>query len=96
MKALLKFTLQVLYNIGFMTFFFITGPFFLWRLWRRGKLLPQFGQRFGLYSEEVRERLVPGADFGFHAPRDYIRVSYATAYSKLEEAIERLGTLFKV
>jgi aspartate/methionine/tyrosine aminotransferase len=40
--------------------------------------------------------LVPGADFGFHAPRDYIRVSYATAYSKLEEAIERLGTLFKV
>ena len=62
MRAFLKFTLQVLYNVGFMTFFFITGPFFLWRLWRRGKLLPQFGQRFGLYSKDVRERLAPGAD----------------------------------
>ena len=42
MKAVIKFCLQVLYNVGFMTFFFITGPFFLWQLWRRGKLLPQF------------------------------------------------------
>ncbi|HEV3271887.1 MAG TPA: 3-deoxy-D-manno-octulosonic acid transferase [Candidatus Methylacidiphilales bacterium] len=67
MKALLKFTLQVLYNVGFMTFFFITGPFFLWRLWRRGKLLPQFGQRFGLYAKDVRARLAPGADLWIHA-----------------------------
>src|SRR5271156_5363112 len=67
MKAPLKFTLQVIYNVGFMTFFFITGPFFLWRLWRRGKLLPQFGQRFGLYSKEARERLAPGADLWIHA-----------------------------
>ncbi|TCK44361.1 aspartate/methionine/tyrosine aminotransferase [Paraburkholderia sp. BL8N3] len=39
--------------------------------------------------------LVPGADFGFHAPDQYIRLSYATAYSKLEQAVERLTTLFK-
>ncbi|GJH15464.1 pyridoxal phosphate-dependent aminotransferase [Caballeronia novacaledonica] len=39
--------------------------------------------------------LVPGVDFGFHAPERYIRLSYATAYSKLEEAVERLGTLFR-
>ncbi len=67
MKAVIKFILQVIYNVGFMTFFFITGPFFLWRLWRRGKLLPQFGQRFGFYSKEVRERLKPGADLWIHA-----------------------------
>jgi 3-deoxy-D-manno-octulosonic-acid transferase len=67
MKSLIKFLLQVLYNVGFMTFFFITGPFFLFRLWRRGKLLPQFGQRFGFYSKEVRERLAPGADLWIHA-----------------------------
>src|SRR5271154_3900948 len=67
MKAIVKFALQVLYNVGFMTFFFITGPFFLWRLWRRGKLLPQFGQRFGLYSKDVRERLAPGAGLLIHA-----------------------------
>jgi 3-deoxy-D-manno-octulosonic-acid transferase len=67
MKALIKFALQVAYNVAFMTFFFVTGPFFLWRLWRRGKLLPQFGQRFGLYSKEVREKLKPGADLWIHA-----------------------------
>ncbi|BAN22553.1 pyridoxal phosphate-dependent aminotransferase [Caballeronia insecticola] len=38
--------------------------------------------------------LVPGADFGFHAPERYIRLSYATAFSKLEEAVQRLGSLF--
>jgi aspartate/methionine/tyrosine aminotransferase len=38
--------------------------------------------------------LVPGMDFGNHAPRSYIRLSYATAYSKLEEAVERLHGFF--
>jgi len=67
MKAVIKFILQVVYNVGFMTFFFITGLYFLFQLWRRGKLLPQFGQRFGFYSKEVRERLAPGADLWIHA-----------------------------
>ncbi|RAA20322.1 pyridoxal phosphate-dependent aminotransferase, partial [Burkholderia multivorans] len=38
--------------------------------------------------------LVPGMDFGVHAPHDYIRLSYATAYSRLEEAVDRLAALF--
>ena len=38
--------------------------------------------------------LVPGLDFGQHAPREYIRLSYATAYASLEEAVERLARLF--
>jgi aspartate/methionine/tyrosine aminotransferase len=38
--------------------------------------------------------LVPGMDFGSHAPEQYIRLSYATAYEKLEEAVERLARLF--
>jgi 3-deoxy-D-manno-octulosonic-acid transferase len=67
MKAVLKFILQVVYNVFFMTFFFVTGPFFLFKLWRRGKILPQFGQRFGLYSKDVRERLKPGCDLWIHA-----------------------------
>ncbi len=67
MKSLFKFTVQVLYNVGFITFFLITGLFFLYRLWRRGKLLPQFGQRFGFYSKDVRQKLAPGADLWIHA-----------------------------
>ncbi|WP_246796978.1 pyridoxal phosphate-dependent aminotransferase [Burkholderia perseverans] len=38
--------------------------------------------------------LVPGMDFGLHAPREYIRLSYATAYERLEEAVARLGAMF--
>ncbi|MDF3084021.1 aminotransferase, partial [Burkholderia sola] len=38
--------------------------------------------------------LVPGMDLGDHSTRDYIRLSYATDYSRLEEAVDRLGTLF--
>ena len=67
MKAFLKFTLQVLYNVGFMAFFLVAGWYLLFRLWRRGKLLPQFGQRFGFYSKSVRDKLAPGADLWIHA-----------------------------
>src|SRR6202034_4190918 len=67
MRALFKFIVQVIYNVGFMTFFLITGGYFLFTLWRRGKLLPQFGQRFGLYSKEVKKELAPGADIWIHA-----------------------------
>lgn len=65
MKDVFKFMVQVGYNVIFVTFFLLTGPFFLWRLWRRGKLLPQFEQRFGFYGKDVRPRL--RADLWIHA-----------------------------
>ncbi|RKP59152.1 pyridoxal phosphate-dependent aminotransferase [Pararobbsia silviterrae] len=40
--------------------------------------------------------LVPGLDFGTAAPRRYLRLSYATAYEKIEQAVDRIGTLFGV
>lgn len=39
--------------------------------------------------------LVPGMDFGTNEPRRYIRLSYATAQAKLEEAVQRLRVLFE-
>lgn len=38
--------------------------------------------------------MVPGMDFGAAATRQYVRLSYATAYERLEEAVDRLRTLF--
>jgi len=38
--------------------------------------------------------MVPGMDFGVAAPHQYVRLSYATAYERLEEAVGRLRTLF--
>jgi len=38
---------------------------------------------------------VPGLDFGADAPRRYLRFSYATALPRIEEAIARMGALFR-
>ena len=35
--------------------------------------------------------VVPGTDFGFHAPARYLRLSYATSYDKLTEAVDRIA-----
>jgi len=35
--------------------------------------------------------IVPGDDFGFAAPHRHVRLSYATAYARLEQAVERLA-----
>ena len=37
---------------------------------------------------------VPGQDFGAYQPNAYVRISYATAYPRLEEAVERLAAFF--
>src|SRR5579871_3751879 len=65
MRALVRSLAEVAYNAAFITFFAVTGPFFVYRLWRRGKILPQFGPRFGFYAPEIRARL--RSDLWFHA-----------------------------
>ena len=46
------------------------------------------------FASDLLERefvsLVPGDDFGFHEPKRYLRLSYATAMPKLQEAIGRM------
>jgi aspartate/methionine/tyrosine aminotransferase len=39
--------------------------------------------------------IVPGDDFGFAAPRRHVRLSYATAYPRLEQAVERLSRVLR-
>jgi aspartate/methionine/tyrosine aminotransferase len=34
--------------------------------------------------------MVPGLDFGEHATRQYVRISYATSMDNLREAVARL------
>lgn len=38
--------------------------------------------------------MVPGLDFGSHAARQYIRISYATSLENLQEAVQRLKKYF--
>jgi 3-deoxy-D-manno-octulosonic-acid transferase len=62
----MSYLLQVGYNILFVTAFALGSPYFLWRLWRRGRLTTGFGQRLGLYSPEIRDR-IHNADIWIHA-----------------------------
>lgn len=39
--------------------------------------------------------LVPGDDFGFAAPKQHVRFSYATKYERIEQAVDRLATLIR-
>lgn len=44
---------------------------------------------------EASVAIVPGDDFGFAAPARHVRFSYATAYERLEEAVDRMARLFR-
>jgi aspartate/methionine/tyrosine aminotransferase len=39
--------------------------------------------------------LVPGADFGANQPQRYLRLSYATELSKMQEAVNRMAAMLK-
>ncbi|KGF83147.1 aminotransferase [Massilia sp. JS1662] len=39
--------------------------------------------------------IVPGDDFGFAAPKQHVRFSYATKYERIEQAVDRLATLIR-
>lgn len=63
----------------------------------RGVAHPAAGDSAALASAMLHEAnvsMVPGLDFGAHAPHDYLRVSYATSYERLEEGVARLARLF--
>jgi aspartate/methionine/tyrosine aminotransferase len=39
--------------------------------------------------------IVPGDDFGFAAPQQHVRFSYATKYERIEQAVDRLARLIR-
>jgi len=46
--------------------------------------------------ERIHVSVVPGKDFGRHEPARYLRLSYATAMDKLEDAVARLARYLPV
>jgi aspartate/methionine/tyrosine aminotransferase len=57
----------------------------------------RFSDDSSAFADELLEQahvsVVPGADFGQHDPKRYLRISYATALPQLEEAVARMRTL---
>jgi aspartate/methionine/tyrosine aminotransferase len=56
--------------------------------------ISRFGDDSGRFVESVLQAtgvcMVPGKDFGIHSPQRFVRISYATSYERLSEAVERL------
>lgn len=49
--------IRIVYNVLFLLFFCLSAPFYFLKMLRRGNWRGGFGQRFGFYSREFRERL---------------------------------------
>lgn len=67
------------------------GAFYLWADVRQvSDNSQELAQRA---MQQAHVVLVPGADFGQAQTQYYIRASYATAFSRLQEAVDRLSRL---
>lgn len=49
--------IRIVYNVLFLLFFCLSAPFYFLKMLRRGNWRGGFGQRFGFYSQEFRDRL---------------------------------------
>ena len=59
--------MRFLYDLLFAAFFLFSLPCYGFRVWRRGNWRDGFGQRFGLYSAKLTERLQGKRVIWFHA-----------------------------
>lgn len=59
--------IRLFYNLAFPFVLLALLPGFLFRMLRRGKYRHKFGQRFGIYSPRVREKLAQGGWTWIHA-----------------------------
>ncbi len=60
--------IKLIYNLLFTLLFLFTSPYFLYRLWRRGRLFNyHFLERLALYTPEQESQLNKGQDFWIHA-----------------------------
>ena len=49
--------LRLFYNLAFLGGLLLTWPYFIYHMWRRGRLFNAFGERLGLYSRGVKAQL---------------------------------------
>ena len=48
---------RLVYNVIFPFIFVAASPYYLWRIWKRGSVTRAFGERLGIYSDELVSRL---------------------------------------
>ena len=56
-----------IYNILFTLFFWLSAPFYFFKMWRRGGWLNGFGQRFGRFNSKVKQAVTNRHVLWIHA-----------------------------
>src|SRR5438045_737729 len=59
--------MRSLYNILFTVFFWLSSPYYFFKMWRRGGWLSGFGQRFGRFSSKVKQAVTNRHVLWIHA-----------------------------
>ena len=59
--------IRIVYNVLFFAFFCLSAPFYFLKMLRRGNWRSGFGQRFGFYGNDVKERLADKRTIWLHA-----------------------------
>lgn len=84
--------MQVLYNILFTVFFWLSAPFYFLKMWRRGQWRVGFGERFGFHGTKLKQALSNRETLWIHA----VSVGEVNISTHLIQALERDAPNLKV
>ncbi|HEX7469437.1 MAG TPA: 3-deoxy-D-manno-octulosonic acid transferase [Verrucomicrobiae bacterium] len=59
--------MRTFYNILFTVFFWLSSPYYFWRMWRRGNWLSGFMERFGIYETKLKQAITNRDILWLHA-----------------------------
>lgn len=76
--------MRALYNVLFTAFFWLSSPYYFWRLRRRGNWVDGFFQRFGLYDTRIKQAITNRDMLWLHA----VSVGEVNICTQLIRAIE--------
>ncbi|WP_371766551.1 pyridoxal phosphate-dependent aminotransferase [Massilia sp.] len=91
------FLVPALRDLGFQVPVLPDGAFYVYAdITKVNHPLAHDSSAFGMaVLRDALVALVPGDDFGFAAPQQHVRFSYATKYERIEQAVDRLATLIR-
>ena len=84
--------MRILYNILFMVCFWLSAPYYFWRMRRRGNWIENFSQRFGKYDGNFRQTITNRHMIWLHA----VSVGEVGLCTQLIRALEPLVPNIKI
>src|SRR5205814_6570023 len=82
--------MRSLYNILFTVFFWLSAPYYFFKMWRRGGWREGFSQRFGRFSSKIKQAVTNRHVLWIHA----VSVGEVNICTELIQALEpRLANL---